>query len=437
MGKIVKYKNELVDNYYLTSKKEKFLNIFIGVIWKIQNNEKFARFETKEIYQSTKTSKIGFKEFQKMVLELKNQCVIAYKAPEDVFENGVLKRKKGDIVYEDFFESFSFDPNDTNFLTIEVKDKFKPFIFDVKENFTQHSFKEFLEMSSKYAKSGFIFASRWAPYGKEVVFPLDDVRMKFSVPKSYKWQDIKRQVLDKAKEEIEAKSDISFDYRPIKVGRSVGKVAFDLKRNYGKEILELEAEVPNEPQSRVQKEIEAAKKNIYVSRAWNKRVDNKINKIRKENGEDYAVDILKILYKNLKTDIKITLVAYINGVMKNLSNKKDKFGEIDLKAKNNVELKKDKSGVKDKNTLIVSKSKEFKKDKFGINSEEGNDKVSKLLLQIYDIKTKEEKEEIRNEAIEIYLKATNSKAFTKAQERIFKSLENAYIVEIMKEKQGV
>lgn len=65
--------------------------------------------------------------------------------------------------------------------------------------------------------------------------------------------------------------------------------------------------------------IKKAKRNIYVMRAWDKRTDTKIKKIYREEGEERTKEILNILYKNLTTNVKTTLVQYINGIIKNLS----------------------------------------------------------------------------------------------------------------------
>lgn len=65
--------------------------------------------------------------------------------------------------------------------------------------------------------------------------------------------------------------------------------------------------------------IKKAKRNIYVLKAWDKRTDTKIKKIYREDGEERTKDILNILYKNLTTNVKTTLVQYINGIIKNLS----------------------------------------------------------------------------------------------------------------------
>lgn len=68
-----------------------------------------------------------------------------------------------------------------------------------------------------------------------------------------------------------------------------------------------------------------AKRNIYVSKAWNKRADNKIRKIVREEGEELVIEILNSLYKRLNTEIKSTLVQYINGILKNIRKTEDEI----------------------------------------------------------------------------------------------------------------
>ena len=52
--------------------------------------------------------------------------------------------------------------------------------------------------------------------------------------------------------------------------------------------------------------VQKAKRNIYVQRAWDRRTDNKIKKICREEGEATAKEVLSILYKNLNGNIKTT-----------------------------------------------------------------------------------------------------------------------------------
>lgn len=93
--------------------------------------------------------------------------------------------------------------------------------------------------------------------------------------------------------------------------------------------------------------IKKAKRNIYVSKAWDKRTDTKIRKIFVEDGEERAKEVLAILY-TLKEDIKTTLVQYINGVLKNLSLKEKTGSKQNLTLFGNVVKGK---GLKSKNRI--------------------------------------------------------------------------------------
>ena len=78
-----------------------------------------------------------------------------------------------------------------------------------------------------------------------------------------------------------------------------------------------------------------AKRNIYISRAWDKRTDTKIKKIFIEEGEERTKEVLNILYKSLTENIKTTLVQYINGILKNLA-KEDNNNKQNLTLFGNV-----------------------------------------------------------------------------------------------------
>ncbi len=144
-------------------------------------------------------------------------------------------------------------------------------------------------------------------------------------------------------------------------GEKQPKERAETKRNIAREEI-LEAEIVEEPRKKPQEtkrrpkrkmemkhvdtyddlseevveKIFKAKRNIYVSKAWNKRVDNKIRKIAREDGDELAVEILESLYKRLNTEIKSTLVQYINGILKNIRKKEE--GILIKSSKQNLTL---------------------------------------------------------------------------------------------------
>lgn len=118
--------------------------------------------------------------------------------------------------------------------------------------------------------------------------------------------------------------------------------------------------------------IHKAKRNIYISRSWDKRTDTKIRKIFSEDGEELACEVLRIIYKNLNKNIKTTLVQYINGVLKNLY-KSDTpkqnltlFGGNEVKEKTIISKKKIKQARKGIKTKTLTNAMKELKDEIEI-----------------------------------------------------------------------
>ncbi|BDU51501.1 hypothetical protein [Haliovirga abyssi] len=73
--------------------------------------------------------------------------------------------------------------------------------------------------------------------------------------------------------------------------------------------------------------IEKAKKNIFFSKKYNKRVENKMVKVADIYGEKVAIEVLSNIYKGLKSDIRTSLLRYIDKVLKELVEDKNFLNE--------------------------------------------------------------------------------------------------------------
>lgn len=146
------------------------------------------------------------------------------------------------------------------------------------------------------------------------------------------------------------------------------------------------------------KSIQKAKKNIYVSRSWDKRTDTKIKKIFIEEGEIILIEVLKIIYKNLNSNIKTTLVQYINGVLKNLLSQENDVSKQNLTLFNNI--------VKEKGLISKKKINQARRTvkKPVINSlKELIDEtdISVDILKVFDEYDEYEKLKIEEQAIKL------------------------------------
>lgn len=133
---------------------------------------------------------------------------------------------------------------------------------------------------------------------------------------------LRKNVLDPAIIELNEISNLECTYELIPPKR-YKSVLFKMKTNSSKviEVLKVvkdkEEKLDYKNDEELVKKVEQVKHNIYISRAWDKRVENKINKLLNEVGRSFVIEILEDMYNSLKSDIEITLVAYINGILKN------------------------------------------------------------------------------------------------------------------------
>ena len=173
--------------------------------------------------------------------------------------------------------------------------------------------------------------------------------------------------------------------------------------------------VGHETHVNVDEAIKKAKRNIYISKAWNKRVENKINKIIAEHGEMFTASVLDKIYNRLTFEIKTTLVQYINGVVKTMQS------EEKAKKKENLQLFEPK-------VIELKVEEQEEKQQVELSEEE----VEILFNALEDIR----KNEVEQKALEICEKQEGvAQAFLlqlkKRSEKIYKSTMSKFIGEVL------
>ena len=79
-----------------------------------------------------------------------------------------------------------------------------------------------------------MFLNRWRTFNKAVFVEFDNLIDRLGTPTSYKTNDVIK-TLDKAKNEINGKTGLKFDYKTVKKGRKIEKIVFTIN-DYIKEI---------------------------------------------------------------------------------------------------------------------------------------------------------------------------------------------------------
>lgn len=223
---------------------------------------------------------------------------------------------------------------------------------------------------------------------------------------------LKKNVLDPAIIEINEISNLECTYELIPPKR-YKNILFKMRTNSSK-IIEVLKVVKDEDEKLnykddedILKKVEHIKHNIFISKAWDKRVENKINKLLNEVGKSFVLETLDDLYNNLKTDIEITLVAYINGILKNkkLANKsktRNKISSVYVENNKNIREKIKEKKVKKKleeiEDAVIIDEKDNRKNEVSYNIDSAlkyyyslNDNEQKKLENIFLKKCSKEK----------------------------------------------
>ncbi|TXK93808.1 hypothetical protein BMR07_16680 [Methylococcaceae bacterium CS1] len=116
-------------------------------------------------------------------------------------------------------------------LTTEIM----PHVSHLMGKFTSYRIRQTTELRSVYSWrflelfTSYLGKDETKPYLKIIM--LEELRYTFEIPKSYKWDNIKKRVIEPAIKELTAKDNWLIDWQPIKQGRSVVKIKFTFSKS--------------------------------------------------------------------------------------------------------------------------------------------------------------------------------------------------------------
>jgi len=128
------------------------------------------------------------------------------------------------------------------YIVFDIHSKLKPYLLELKDrgNFTQYKIVNILSLKGEYSPRFYEFLTmeynQYMAYHKSeksysLEIKIDYLREIFKIPKTYRYHDIKRQILDKAQKQFKEKTDIQFTYQEEKLGRKIDKLIIKIRQN--------------------------------------------------------------------------------------------------------------------------------------------------------------------------------------------------------------
>ena len=175
---------------------------------------------------------ISVKEFQRFLGGGSNKNIYTY------LEKELTKLRKKDIFYEDenirleasFFSSIEYKKKE-GYFEFEISKKLRPFLLQLRENFTILDIRNLLCLDSVYAIRMYEFCKEFERF-KTFEFGVDELKETFGLSNKYKnYYDFKKKVLRQARTELINNSELYFDFEEIKNGRKIVKLKFTIIKN--------------------------------------------------------------------------------------------------------------------------------------------------------------------------------------------------------------
>jgi len=122
-------------------------------------------------------------------------------------------------------------------IELSIDPKLRPYLIDIKNNFTSFQLHCVLSLSSKYAKWMYLQFSRWKDVGY-VSFEIEELRLLMNLkdpngklPEQYpQWGEFKANVIDVSIKQINESTDLKISYELEKKGRSFHRINFTIIR---------------------------------------------------------------------------------------------------------------------------------------------------------------------------------------------------------------
>lgn len=205
-----------------------------------------------------------FKEYEIKVLDFKTMFNIKTNAIYDEFKD-TLKKLAARVIYvprgNDYLISHWFSSaeylSDTNSVKISFDKKLKPYLLQLKEQFTKYRLFVITQFKSSYTIRIYMLLKQYEKIGHREI-NLEELKDILGIEaKSY--DDFKRfreRVLNQAKKEFETKnketggyiSDITFELETIRTGREITRLRFNIKKQTYQEALPMEIPEASTPE---------------------------------------------------------------------------------------------------------------------------------------------------------------------------------------------
>ncbi|MDY0362181.1 MAG: replication initiation protein [Desulforegulaceae bacterium] len=221
---IVAKKNDLINaSYNLRTQEFRIVALIASMIHPDDKEFKVYSLKIKDIASVIEVAEDSLYSEIKKISDRLIKSVVTFKTDE-----------KGGFFKISLVSSAKYLPN-KGVLELSFHPEMKPYFIELKEHFTSYRLKNILHLKSLYSFRMYELLKQYLSLSKkgetEIVLSVKQIRWQFQIENSMsRWSDFKKSVLDKTMEEISSNTDIEFSWQPLKTGREITDIKFEIKK---------------------------------------------------------------------------------------------------------------------------------------------------------------------------------------------------------------
>ena len=206
--------NKLVNGRFSWTLTE--AKIFLFLLAKVKKGDRSFRDEKIPIELfKTKSGNIIYKELKDAANRITKRNI------------GITETNNKDFTYLSIITKCAYKSAE-GCLVAKFNDDLKPYILDLKGNFTFTEIQELLGLNSFYSHRIYWLLKQYETFGTRTI-KVEDLRRILELENMYeRYRDFRKRVLDKAKSELED-TDMAFDFEEIRRGLKVIEIKFNFK----------------------------------------------------------------------------------------------------------------------------------------------------------------------------------------------------------------
>ena len=219
-GVVVFQHNNLIEAKYSLTLQEKRIILWLTSQIKAEDEDfKEHTLSVREFMELLElTGKANYKELQKITLGLMKKAL-------------VIKHPDEQITIQVSWLNYARYEENKGTITLGFSSKMKPFLLCLKKAFTAISMSDLMQFSSIHAIRIYELLKQYERIGERVL-DIGEIKRCCGVEGKLKqYIHFKQKLLIIAQREINAKSDIKFDFEPVKHGRKFVAIKFTISKN--------------------------------------------------------------------------------------------------------------------------------------------------------------------------------------------------------------